>query len=152
MYKTETYGDNPENPKPGVYFTTPELWKKLNVLAKQKRREPTLAENKLWQFIRDRKVSGAKFRRQHTIERFIVDFVCVELKLIVEVDGEIHEYTKQEDEIRQTFLESEGFKVIRFTNNEVMDNINAVLNKISNTVTRMQSPLPWERGRGEVKG
>jgi very-short-patch-repair endonuclease len=146
--KTGTYGDNPENPKLGVYFTTPELWKKLNVIVKQKHREPTIAEKKLWEFVRDRKVSGAKFRRQHTIERFIVDFICVDRRLIIEVDGEIHEYTRDEDAIRQVFLETEGFTVMRFSNTEVMDNIYAVLKQISNTIAHLHHPSPLGEGTG----
>ncbi len=140
MYKTGTLTNNPENPNPGVYFMAPDLQKKLNMIVKQKRREPTFAENKLWQFIRDKKVKEARFGRQHTVERFIVDFACVELKLIIEVDGETHEYTKDEDEVRQSYLESEGFKVLHISNRDVMNNINAVLKRISNTITCLHSP------------
>ena len=108
------------------------------------RREPTIAENKLWQFIRDRKVKEARFGRQHTVERFIVDFACVELKLIIEVDGEIHEYTKEENAIRQSYLESAGFKVLRFSDKEIMDEVKSVIKRISITIKHLSllhSPL-----------
>lgn len=137
-----------DNPKPQFYFTTPELWKKLNMMAKQKRREPTLTEIKLWSFIRDRKISKAAFRRQYDIERFIVDFFSDELKLVVEVDGDTHEYTKEENGIRQNFLESEGLTVLHFSNQEVMNNINAVLKRISNTIAHLHSPSPLGEAQG----
>ena len=106
------------------------LWEKLKPLARQKRHEPTLAEQKLWQYLRGRKVENAKFRRQHTIERFIVDFICFEANLVIEVDGEVHSYTVVEDKIRQEFLESLELQVIRFTNDEVIYAIESVLQQI----------------------
>ena len=107
-----------------------QLWEKLKPLAREKRHEPTAAESKLWNYLRGRSIEGAKFRRQHTIERFIVDFFCAERKLIIEVDGDIHQYTKTEDAIRQEFLGQQGFRVIRFTNNEILLGIDGVINKI----------------------
>jgi very-short-patch-repair endonuclease len=76
----------------------PELWAALKVLGRQMRRAPTPAEDALWQRIRGRQL-GMKFRRQHAIDRFIVDFYCLETALVVEVDGKIHEYTAAEDAI-----------------------------------------------------
>jgi len=87
----------------------PEWWEKLKPLARQKRHEPTPAEDALWQLLRGRRTAGFKFRRQHAIERFVVDFYCHEAHLIVEVDGEIHEYTREEDMLRQSFLEALNF-------------------------------------------
>src|SRR5258707_2735504 len=97
-----------------------QLWEKLKPLAREKRHEPTPAESKLWICLRGRNIEGAKFRRQHTIERFIVDFFCAERKLVIEVDGDIHQYTVIEDTIRQEFLEQQGLRIIRFTNDEVL--------------------------------
>ncbi|MCS6918857.1 MAG: rRNA maturation RNAse YbeY, partial [Fimbriimonadales bacterium] len=77
----------------GTWYTESELWELLKPLARQKRREPTPAEKRLWKYLRNRQLLGFKFRRQHTIERFIVDFYCPEAKLVIEVDGEIHDYT-----------------------------------------------------------
>ncbi len=108
-----------------------QLWEKLKPLAREKRHEPTPAESKLWICLRGRNIEGAKFRRQHTIERFIVDFFCAERKLVIEVDGDIHQYTVIEDTIRQEFLEQQGLHIIRFTNDEVLHSTEAVLTKIS---------------------
>ncbi|MEL6308715.1 MAG: DUF559 domain-containing protein [Chloroflexota bacterium] len=81
-----------------------DLWAKLKPLAKQMRHAPTPAEDVLWQGLR-RNALGIKFRRQHAIDRFIVDFFAYKIKLVVEVDGSIHEYTAEEDAIRQQYLE-----------------------------------------------
>ena len=95
------------------FHTPPELWRKHKPLARQMRHQPTAAEDKLWQTLR-RQSFGVNFRRQHTIDRFIIDFFCPAARLIVEVDGDIHDYTQEEDAIRQEFLETQGFRVIRF--------------------------------------
>jgi very-short-patch-repair endonuclease len=111
--------------------TSPELWEMLKPLARQKRHKPTPAEKYLWSYLRNRQVKGAKFRRQHAIDRFIVDFYCAEARLIIEVDGPIHDYTPEEDAVRQEFLESLGLRVIRFTNDEVLQRISYVLQRIA---------------------
>ncbi len=107
------------------------LWVKLKPLAREMRHKPTPAENKLWQRIRGRQVQGAKFRRQHAIERFIIDFYCAGARLIIEVDGSIHEHTPDEDAIRQEFLEGLGFRVLRFKNAEILQSLDSVVEKIS---------------------
>ena len=111
------------------FYTSPELWEKLKPLARQKRREPTPAEDVLWQRLR-RKALGVNFRRQHAVGPFIVDFYCPEARLVVEVDGLIHVYTPEEDAIRQEFLETQGLRVIRFTNGEVIQFMDGVLEQI----------------------
>ena len=111
------------------WLTTPELWEKLKPLANQMRSDPTPAEKHLWQYIR-REALGAKFRRQHVFHRFIVDFYCYDARLIIEVDGNIHEYTQEEDAIRQEFLEGLGLRVLRFSNGEVLQQTQAVLERI----------------------
>jgi very-short-patch-repair endonuclease len=121
----------PEGGVQGSWKTRTELWEKLKPLARQKRREPTAAENRLWQRLRNKQILGYKFRRQHAIDRFIVDFICNQAQLVVEVDGEIHDYTQQEDAIRQDFLESQGLRVIRFRNEEVLGNIDGVVEEIA---------------------
>lgn len=118
------------------YQPSPELWNKLKPLARQMRRRPTAAENKLWQRIRNRQIRGVKFRRQHALDRFITDFCSPQIWLINEIDGSSHDYTQAEDAIRQEFLESCGFEVIRFTNLEVLNTINSVANVISEVVLR----------------
>ena len=112
------------------YLSPPALWANLKPLARQKRHEPTPAENALWQHLRDRKLAGLKFRRQHAIERFIVDFYCVDASLVIEVDGPIHDYTPAEDAIRQEYLESLGLRVLRFDNAAVLTDIDSVIKTI----------------------
>ncbi len=77
---------------------------------------------------------GVKFRRQHPLDRFVVDFFCDEATLIVEVDGAIHQYTAEEDALRQEFLESYGFRVLRFNNEDVLHHSADVLDLIRNHV------------------
>jgi very-short-patch-repair endonuclease len=95
------------------------------------RHEPTPAEKQLWQKLRNKQILGFKFRRQHSIDRFIVDFYCGEVGLVVEVDGAIHDYTHEEDRLRQDFLESLGLRVLRFTNAEVLTSMDGVLQVIA---------------------
>lgn len=110
--------------------TSPEIWQKLKPLAQQMRTEPTLAEKQLWQRLKNKQLLGFKFRRQQVIDRFIVDFYCHEIKLVIEVDGEIHNYTQVEDAIRQEFLQSLDLRVVRFKNEDVLLRIEGVLEKI----------------------
>ncbi|MEW6491236.1 MAG: endonuclease domain-containing protein [Cyanobacteriota bacterium] len=114
-----------------TWQTSPELWEKLKPLARQMRHEPTLAEKQLWQKLRNKQLLGFKFRRQHSIDRFIADFYCAEVGLVVEVDGSIHDYTQEEDALRQEFLESLGLRVLRFSNAEVLNSIDGVLEVIA---------------------
>ena len=117
--------------------TSRALWAKLKPLAREMRHEPTPAEHLLWQRLRGRRIQGAKFRRQHVIERFIVDFYCAEANLIIEVDGAIHDYTPEEDAVRQAFLESMGFRIIRITNNKVIQSPDSVAERIGDGLTDM---------------
>jgi leucyl-tRNA synthetase len=111
---------------------------KTNLIhAKENRKQPTEAEDKLWQEIRNEKL-GFKFRRQHLIDKYIVDFVCLAKGLVVEVDGSVHDFTKEEDEIRTNRLNELGFTVIRFTNDEVLNTISNVLEKIKATAESLK--------------
>lgn len=114
--------------------TTPELWEKLKPLAKEMRHHPTPAEAALWECLRGRRVAKLKFRRQHAIDRFIVDFYCPEARLVIEVDGAIHQYTQEEDALRTAFLESLGLRVIRFGNEAVLGDMAGVVRGISEAV------------------
>ncbi|MDM3857486.1 MAG: endonuclease domain-containing protein [Aphanizomenon gracile PMC649.10] len=98
------------------------------------RTEATLAEKHLWQRLKNKQMLGLKFRRQQVIDRFIVDFYCHEVKLVIEVDGEIHNYTQVEDAIRQEFLESLGLRVVRFKNEDVLFRIEGVLEEIGRVI------------------
>ncbi|MBZ0317730.1 MAG: endonuclease domain-containing protein [Anaerolineae bacterium] len=123
-----------DDPTLTPFDTSPELWEELKPLARQMRHEPTLAESKLWQELRNRRCCNAKFRRQHAIERFIVDFCCLEAMVIIEVDGPIHEYTPEQDATRQAYLEALGFVVLRFMNDEVLSEMRGVLERIAEMV------------------
>ncbi len=127
-----------------IFTSTREQWKAVKENARDNRKNPTEAESILWEALRNEKV-GYRFRRQHSIQTFIVDFVCIEKKLVVEIDGEIHEAQVREDEERTIIIKAEGFKLIRFTNREVKNNLQSVLNKIREALT---SPSPPERGAG----
>jgi very-short-patch-repair endonuclease len=115
----------------------------IRTRAKQLRREETTAETWLWNGLRG--WDFAKFRRQHPVDRFILDFYCPAVKLAVEVDGSVHDDQKERDEARTAVLRARGIEVIRFTNDEVMADTRAVLHRIKLAVrarTRSDSPLP----------
>jgi len=97
--------------------------------ARGMRRDPTRAEDMLWDALRDRRQAVAKFRRQVPLERYILDFVCFEHRLIVEVDGWQHAESRA-DGVRDAFFRSRDFRVLRFWNEEVEENINAVCLRI----------------------
>ena len=98
--------------------------------AKQNRKQPTPAEAKLWNALRRRKLSGLKFRRQHPLGRFIVDFYCAQHKLVIEIDGAAHEHQQDYDSSRTQQLEIEGRRVLRFSNEQVKVNLETVLAEI----------------------
>ncbi|MBE0480271.1 MAG: endonuclease domain-containing protein [Dehalococcoidia bacterium] len=105
------------------------------------RQEQTEAESSLWAVLRRGQVNGLKFRRQHPLGRYIVDFVSLETRLVIEIDGGQHEMlTKTRDEQRTAWLERRGFRVIRFWNNEVLKNIEGVVEKIRETLDGSPSP------------
>lgn len=100
------------------------------------RRDQTPWESKLWQVLRNRNIEGLKFRRQFKIGNYVVDFVCLSKKLVIELDGGHHSESRQKkkDEIRQKYIESQGFKVLRFWNNEVLENLEGVVQKILDNI------------------
>ena len=100
--------------------------------ARDLRRKSTDAEQLLWNRLRDRQLQGEKFRRQVSLGSYVVDFVCFEKKLIVELDGgqHAHAVNMERDEVRSTALRAHGFQVLRFWNNDVMGNIEGVLESI----------------------
>jgi len=103
--------------------------------AREMRHPQTPAEAMLWRALRNRQ-TGFKFRRQHPIDRFIVDFYCAEAKLLIEVDGATHLEPEQReyDKARTEYLEELGYKVIRFTNDDVKGSIHSVAGEILRTV------------------
>jgi len=96
------------------------------IRAQALRKNPTDAERKLWAHLRLRQLGGYKFRRQHSLGPYIVDFICIEKKLIIEVDGGQHDDNKFYDSKRDKWLENKGFRVLRFWNNEVLTYIENV--------------------------
>ena len=91
----------------------------------------TDAENLLWRYLRNRNINGFKFRRQHPIENYVVDFVCLEKNLIIEVDGGQHSESYEYDQSRTNIFNKTGYKVLRFWNNEVLNSIDVVLDVIN---------------------
>ena len=98
--------------------------------ARKLRRSSTDVERKLWHRIRDKQIEGFRFRRQRPIEKYIVDFICLDASLIVELDGGQHAESVVYDEKRSAFLESLGYRVLRFWNSEVIENIEGVLERL----------------------
>lgn len=114
----------------------PLLWAKLRIIARQMRHERTEAEDLLWQRLRDRQLEGYKFHRQHAVDRFIVDFFCSSAGLIIEVDGTVHQQQVEADQERERILIDLGFRIIRFTNTQVLEQTGLVLQKILETFQR----------------
>jgi len=118
--------------------------------ARRLRRYQSDAERKIWFNLRDRRLASWKFSRQKPIGPYIVDFVCREASLIVEIDGGQHADRVARDEARTAYLESLGYRVIRFWNNEVLSNTDAVMEPILHELTTDPSPQPSpRRGEGE---
>jgi len=102
----------------------------LTKTAKSLRKNATRVETILWNQLRARQIEGAKFRRQQPIDEFVVDFVCFEKKLIIELDGGQHAQAREEDQERDNRLSGKGYTVLRFWNNEVLENLTGVLEVI----------------------
>jgi very-short-patch-repair endonuclease len=103
--------------------------RQLRNRAREMRANPTDAERRLWTMLRDRRLPAAKFRRQHLVEPYIVDFVCVERSLIIEVDGSQHADSEY-DQRRDAYLRSQGYSVLHFWNNDVLSNLSGVFDAI----------------------
>jgi len=99
--------------------------------ARQLRREQTPAEALLWEHLRNRRLKGLKFRRQHPVGRFVADFYCAQHRLIVELDGAVHRMQGEYDALRTEELERDGYRVIRFTDNQVERDLEWVLERIA---------------------
>ena len=107
--------------------------------ARTLRKNMTGAEQLLWRGLRKRQLNGFRFRRQHPIGKYIVDFVCLEQKLIVELDGGQHLEQQRYDIQRDDWLRSQGYTVLRFWNNQVMNELDQVLEAILNILPPSQS-------------
>ena len=120
---------------------------KLTTYAKAMRSGATEPEQRLWLALRARRFEHVKFRRQKVIGPYIVDFASRNPMLVIEIDGDSHGTTKEKDDLRTRFLETQGYKVIRFANKDVMENMEGVLTTIGSIVG--QSPLPTLSPEGE---
>jgi very-short-patch-repair endonuclease len=116
--------------------------KELRKKARDLRNRMTTAEIILWSRIRSRQLYGYKFRRQQPVLDFIVDFYCHELKLIIEVDGEIHSLPeiKESDRHRDKMLKDNGYHIIHFSNHEIETNLNHSLSKLKSVISAFLSP------------
>ena len=133
----------------------PPLTEDIKTYARQMRHQATDAESFLWSQLRDRRLNNAKFRRQHPLERFILDFYCHELKIAIELDGGQHaeEKSQARDSQRDAFLAVRGIKTLRYWNNDVLNNSESVLQDIWQhahlTINPTLTPNPSPEGRGE---
>jgi very-short-patch-repair endonuclease len=128
--------------------------REMDKRARELRRNLTPAEKMLWRELRTNKFHGIHFRRQQIIERFIVDFYCHKFALIMEIDGGIHEIQREHDAERETYLKNRGLRILRFSNEDVINNLPAVLQKILDACNPSDSPFPpreggWGDGSGE---
>jgi len=119
--------------------------------ARQLRREETDAERKLWWRLRARQIHGAKFRRQYVVGPYIVDFCCPDLKLVVELDGGQHLGQVEADQRRTAYLANQGYRVLRFWDNDVLTNIESVLDAIAEALQNPH-PHPLPTREREFKG
>ena len=134
--------------------------------ARRLRRDMTDPESALWAVLRGRKMRGLRFRRQHPLGPFIVDFACLEARLVIEVDGGCHTENPEQDAARDTWLREQAFEVLRFWNHEVQEDLDGVLLRIwlwlgppspaaaAAPIPRYAEPSPAARGKdksGEAK-
>ena len=115
--------------KPGYITANPYTYPVIKDYRKDLKDHQTEAERVIWEYLRNKK-TGHKIRRQHVVDNFIADFVCLSKKVIIEIDGKIHEFQKEQDELRTLRLNKLGYEVIRFTNEEVMNSPYQVAQKI----------------------
>jgi very-short-patch-repair endonuclease len=106
------------------------LTDKITQIAKNLRKSSTVAERLLWRHLQAKQVEGYKFRRQEPIGNYVVDFVCFEKRMIIEVDGSQHQIEKYKDTKRDKWFKEQGFRILRFWNNEVINNTDGVLTVI----------------------
>jgi very-short-patch-repair endonuclease len=112
--------------------------------AKQLRQAMTRAETLLWRYVKADRIDGLGFRRQVPIQNYIADFICMSAKIVVELDGESHDFEERQtaDQNRDAFFVSERFQVLRFTNEQVMANLEGVVETIRQTAANRVRGLP----------
>ncbi len=126
MKKEEQYRDN-------LFYNSSKLQIEF---AGTLRKTMTNSEKKLWQHLRNKKIKGFHFRRQHAMGQFVADFYCHKAKLLIEVDGEIHNtiLNKNYDKTRDKIIKEQGITVMRFSNNEILNSIDRVIEKVKNNL------------------
>lgn len=127
----------------------PRLPPALLANARAMRADPAPAEGKLWYRLKGRQLAGYKFTRQVVFGPYIADFACRSERLIIELDGDSHAARETYDMKRSTELAARGYRVLRFPNSEVHENIEGVLDMILHALEPLPSPNPSLRGRGE---
>ena len=132
---------------PGYYTGDIKNYESLKIFADEMKKSQTESESIMWNILR-KDFSDNRFRRQHIIDNFIVDFVCLKKGIIIEVDGDIHDLQKDKDEEREKILKSYGFRFLRFKNDDIKNNIEQILNKLK-TELAFDSPSPLEKGIGD---
>ena len=145
--------NDPEN-TPGYYGTDKGTWFANKDYVRELRKNPTDAEALLWENVRKDRI-GYRIRRQHAIEAYIVDFVCLSKKTVIELDGEIHEYQAKADKLRTEILKANGYSIIRFKNSDVNDHLEEVIKTIKtyldNKIIEDPKVLPFGEDLGGVK-
>jgi very-short-patch-repair endonuclease len=114
--------------------------------ARELRRNPTDTERKLWHHIRDKQIENFRFRRQRPIGKYIVDFICLEANLVIKLDGGQHAEQLQYDAERTKYLTAQGLHVLRYWNNDVMQNIEGVLENIRTALMQQTPSKPLTNG------
>jgi very-short-patch-repair endonuclease len=116
-------------------------------LVRELRRKQTDAESILWAKLRNSRLDGVKFRRQHPVGNYVVDFISLDTLLIIEIDGGQHNDPVKiiEDEVRTLFLESKGYRVMRFWNSDIFENLIGVLEKIHESLSKGIHPCIFKK-------
>lgn len=122
---------------------------RLLARAREMRGNPTPTERSLWLALRAKRFANHKFSRQVVIEPFIVDFAARKRKLIIEIDGHTHDLEDERERKRTRFLEALGYRIIRFTNTDVLGNLEGVLTAIEMTLRETPLPSPLPKGERE---
>ncbi|MBS3927575.1 MAG: DUF559 domain-containing protein [Sphingomonadales bacterium] len=122
---------------------------RLTAFAKANRQEMSEPALRMWLELRAERFMGVKFRREKVIGEYIADFAANDPKLVVEVDGETHDIDDPRDALRTSFLETRGYRVVRYSNVEVMQNLEGVLMNLAAVIDEMRPPLPTLSPEGE---
>jgi len=122
---------------------------RLTGFARENRKAMSEPETRMWLQLRAERFQGVKFRRQKVIGSYIADFSANDPKLVIEIDGNTHDVDDERDAIRTRFLESKGYRVVRYTNVDVMQNLEGVLIHLASVIGEMRPPLPTLSPEGE---